>query len=127
MVSPAQPLVGHWSNNKPFPGSSANTAAMLNPATGQVTGRVALATSEHARAVIDAAQTGVATWRDASLAKRTAVLFKFRELLKARKGEIAAIITNEQDKVLSDEVGEVSRGKEVIEVACGFNHLVHTA
>jgi len=124
MVSTAQPLVGHWTNNKPLSGSSANTAPVTNPATGQVTGRVALATLEDARAVIDAAHNAFPAWRDTSLAKRTAVLFKFRELLDARKGELAAIITSEHGKVLADALGEVSRGQEVVEFACGISHLV---
>ena len=120
----AQPPIVHWINNKPFPGSGAATAPVTNPATGQVTGRVTLATVEDARAVIDAAQVAFPAWRDTSLAKRTAVLFKFRELLDARKGELAAIITSEHGKVLSDALGEVSRGQEVVEFACGINHLV---
>ncbi len=124
MVSPAQPLVTHWTNNKPFPGSGTATAPVTNPATGQVTGRVALATVEDARAVIDAATVAFPAWRDTSLAKRTAVLFKFRELLDARKPELAAIITSEHGKVRSDALGEVSRGQEVVEFACGINHLV---
>jgi malonate-semialdehyde dehydrogenase (acetylating)/methylmalonate-semialdehyde dehydrogenase len=120
----AQPPIVHWINNKPFPGSGAATAPVTNPATGQVTGRVTLATVEDARAVIDAAQVAFPAWRDTSLAKRTAVLFKFRELLDARKGELAAIITSEHGKVLSDALGEVSRGQEVVEFACGISHLV---
>ena len=124
VTTTAQPPVVHWINNKPFPGSGAATAPVTNPATGQVTGRVTLATVEDARAVIDAAQVAFPAWRDTSLAKRTAVLFKFRELLDARKGELAAIITSEHGKVLSDALGEVSRGQEVVEFACGINHLV---
>jgi malonate-semialdehyde dehydrogenase (acetylating)/methylmalonate-semialdehyde dehydrogenase len=120
----AQPPIVHWINNKPFPGSSAATAPVTNPATGQVTGRVALANLEDARAVIDAAAVAFPAWRDTSLAKRAAVLFRFRELLQARKGELAAIITSEHGKVLSDALGEVSRGQEVVEFACGINHLV---
>ncbi|WP_395727987.1 CoA-acylating methylmalonate-semialdehyde dehydrogenase [Nakamurella sp.] len=124
MVAPAQPLITHWSDNKPFPGSSAATAPVTNPATGQVTGRVALATVEDARAVIDAAAAAFPAWRDASLATRTKVLFRFRELLEARKGELAAIITGEHGKVLADALGEVGRGQEVVEFACGISHLL---
>ncbi|MGV9714330.1 CoA-acylating methylmalonate-semialdehyde dehydrogenase [Gordonia sp. NPDC003424] len=116
--------ITHWVNNKAFPGTSSNTAPVTNPATGQVTGQVALANVEDARAVIDAAAAAFPAWRDTSLAKRTAVLFKFRELLDARKGELAEIITAEHGKVLSDALGEISRGQEVAEFACGIPHLL---
>ncbi|MBN7459576.1 CoA-acylating methylmalonate-semialdehyde dehydrogenase, partial [Mycobacteroides abscessus subsp. abscessus] len=63
-------------------------------------------------------------WRDMSLARRSAILFNFRELLNARKEELAAIITSEHGKVLSDALGEVGRGQEVVEFACGIPHLL---
>ncbi len=116
--------IGHWVNNEPFAGSSSATAPVTNPATGEVTGEVALATVEDARAVIDAAAAAFPEWRDTSLAKRTQVLFKFRELLNERKGELAEIITSEHGKVVSDALGEVSRGQEVVEFACGIPHLL---
>ena len=97
---------------------------MTNPATGEVTGEVALASVEDARAVIDAAAAAFPAWRDTSLAKRTQILFNFRELLNARKGELAEIITSEHGKVVSDALGEVSRGQEVVEFACGIPHLL---
>src|SRR4051812_16858263 len=116
--------ISHWIDNKPFAGSSTDTAPVTNPATGAVTGQVALATVEDARAVIDAAAVAFPAWRDTSLAKRTQVLFKFRELLNERKGELAEIITSEHGKVVSDALGEVSRGQEVVEFACGIPHLL---
>ena len=97
---------------------------MTNPATGEVTGEVALASVEDARAVIDAAAAAFPAWRDTSLAKRTADPVQFRELLNARKGELAEIITSEHGKVVSDALGEVSRGQEVVEFACGIPHLL---
>jgi malonate-semialdehyde dehydrogenase (acetylating)/methylmalonate-semialdehyde dehydrogenase len=97
---------------------------VTNPATGEVTGQVALASVEDARAVIDAAAAAFPPWRDTSLAKRTQILFAFRELLNARKGELAEIITSEHGKVVSDALGEVSRGQEVVEFACGIPHLL---
>ena len=84
--------VSHWANNKPYPGTSNATAPVTNPATGQVTGQVALANVADARAVIDAAAAAFPAWRDTSLAKRTSILFRFRELLNERKGELAQII-----------------------------------
>jgi malonate-semialdehyde dehydrogenase (acetylating)/methylmalonate-semialdehyde dehydrogenase len=116
--------IGHWVNNEAFPGTSANTAPVTNPATGEVTGEVALGSVSDARAVIDAAAAAFPAWRDTSLAKRTTILFNFRELLNARKGELAEIITSEHGKVVSDALGEVSRGQEVVEFACGIPHLL---
>jgi len=85
---------------------------------------VSLASIEDARTVIDAAATAFPAWRETSIAKRTQILFAFRELLNARKHELAAIITSEHGKVLSDALGEVSRGQEVVEFACGIGHLL---
>ncbi len=117
-------VIAHWLDGKPFAGTSDNTAPVTNPATGEVTGQVALATIEDARAVIDSAAAAFPAWRDTSLAKRTQVMFKFRELLNAKKGELAEIITAEHGKVLSDALGEISRGQEVVEFACGIPHLL---
>jgi malonate-semialdehyde dehydrogenase (acetylating)/methylmalonate-semialdehyde dehydrogenase len=116
--------ISHWMNSKAYTGRNENTSPVTNPATGEVTGRVALATVEDARAVIDAAATAFPAWRDTSLAKRTQILFAFRELLNARKHELAEIITSEHGKVVSDALGEVSRGQEVVEFACGIPHLL---
>jgi malonate-semialdehyde dehydrogenase (acetylating)/methylmalonate-semialdehyde dehydrogenase len=116
--------ITHWIDNAPFAGGSGDTAPVTNPATGEVTGQVALGSVEDARAVIDAAVAAFPAWRDTSLAKRVQVLFKFRELLNERKGELAEIITSEHGKVVSDALGEVSRGQEVVEFACGIPHLL---
>ncbi|MCZ4559208.1 malonate-semialdehyde dehydrogenase (acetylating)/methylmalonate-semialdehyde dehydrogenase [Rhodococcus sp. PvR044] len=116
--------ISHWSDGKGFAGTSGNTAPVTNPATGAVTGAVALASVEDARTVIAAATAAFPAWRDMSLAKRTTIIFKFRELLNERKEELAAIITAEHGKVLSDALGEVSRGQEVVEFACGIAHLL---
>ena len=116
--------IGHWINNAAFPGTSTDTAPVTNPATGEVTGQVALGSIADARAVIDAAAAAFPAWRDTSLAKRTQILFAFRELLNARKNELAEIITSEHGKVVSDALGEVSRGQEVVEFACGIPHLL---
>ncbi|MCQ4118750.1 CoA-acylating methylmalonate-semialdehyde dehydrogenase [Rhodococcus tibetensis] len=116
--------IAHWSDGKGFAGTSSNTAPVTNPATGAITGQVALASVEDARVVIDAAAAAFPAWRDTSLAKRSAIVFKFRELLNERKGELAEIITAEHGKVVSDALGEVSRGQEVVEFACGMPHLL---
>ncbi|MFE6858797.1 CoA-acylating methylmalonate-semialdehyde dehydrogenase [Nocardia sp. NPDC057668] len=116
--------IGHWLDGKPFPGSGTATAPVTNPATGVVTGQVALATAADVRAVVDAAVAAFPAWRDSSLARRTQVLFRFRELLNARKQELAALITAEHGKVLGDALGEVTRGLEIVEFACGIPHLL---
>ena len=116
--------ITHWINNKAYPGTGGSTSPVTNPATGEVTGEVALGSVEDARAVIDAAAAAFPAWRDTSLTKRTSILFNFRELLNARKQELAEIITSEHGKVVSDALGEVSRGQEVVEFACGIPHLL---
>jgi malonate-semialdehyde dehydrogenase (acetylating)/methylmalonate-semialdehyde dehydrogenase len=116
--------IPHWKDNALFAGESSNTAPVTNPATGAVTGQVVLASVADARVVIDAAAAAFPAWRDTSLAKRTAILFNFRELLNSRKHELAEIITAEHGKVVSDALGEVSRGQEVVEFACGIPHLL---
>ncbi len=119
-----QATIQHWVNGTFFEGSSGSTAPVTNPASGQVTGQVALASITDAQAVIDAAAAAFPAWRDTSLAKRTQILFTFRELLNERKGELAEIITSEHGKVVSDALGEVARGQEVVEFACGIPHLL---
>lgn len=97
---------------------------VFDPATGEVTKHVALASPDEVDQAVAAARTAFAAWREASLAKRSRVLFAFRELLNARKDEIAQVITAEHGKVLSDALGEVTRGLEVAEFACGIPHLL---
>ncbi|OZE26564.1 methylmalonate-semialdehyde dehydrogenase (CoA acylating) [Rhodococcus sp. 05-2254-6] len=117
-------VIAHWLDGKTYSGTSDRTAPVTNPATGEVTGALTLADQGDARAVIDAAAAAFPAWRDTSLAKRTSILFSFRELLNARKNELAEIITAEHGKVLSDALGEISRGQEVVEFACGMAHLL---
>ncbi|PQD97555.1 methylmalonate-semialdehyde dehydrogenase (CoA acylating), partial [Mycobacterium sp. EPG1] len=90
-TAPQPSTISHWSNNQLFQGSSGQTAPVTNPASGAVTGQVALASVADAQAVIDAAAAAFPAWRDMSLAKRTQILFRFRELLNERKGELAEI------------------------------------
>ena len=117
-------VIAHWLDGKTYSGISDRTSPVTNPATGEVTGTLILAHQDDARAVIDAAAAAFPAWRDTSLAKRTSILFSFRELLNARKNELAAIITAEHGKVLSDALGEIGRGQEVVEFACGMAHLL---
>ncbi len=116
--------IAHWIDGKAFAGAGAGTLPVTNPATGVVTGQLCLATAEDVRAAIASAAAAFPEWRDTSLARRTQILFRFRELLNARKEELAALITAEHGKVLNDALGEVTRGLEVVEFACGIPHLV---
>ncbi|SFO75799.1 malonate-semialdehyde dehydrogenase (acetylating) / methylmalonate-semialdehyde dehydrogenase [Geodermatophilus dictyosporus] len=116
--------IPHWIDGARREGASGRTGEVTDSATGEVTGEVALASTEEVDAAVAAAAAAFPAWRDTSLAKRTAVLFRFRELLNARKPELAAIITAEHGKVLDDALGEVSRGQEVVEYACGVPSLV---
>ncbi|MFQ6398196.1 CoA-acylating methylmalonate-semialdehyde dehydrogenase [Nocardia sp. KC 131] len=116
--------IAHWVDGKGFAGTSAASAPVTNPATGVVTGQVALANVADVRTAIDSATAAFPAWRDASLARRTQVLFRFRELLNERKEALARLITAEHGKVLSDALGEVTRGLEIVEFACGIPHLI---
>src|ERR687886_931106 len=116
--------IPHWIDGARREGASGRTGDVTDSATGEVIGEVPLATTEEVDAAVPAATAAFPGWRDPSLAKRTAVLFRFRELLNARKPELAAIITAEHGKVLDDALGEVSRGQEVVEFACGIPHLL---
>ncbi|MBG0738614.1 CoA-acylating methylmalonate-semialdehyde dehydrogenase [Paeniglutamicibacter antarcticus] len=115
--------IEHWIAGS-YVAARGRTAPVTNPATGKETGQVALAGVAEGNAAVAAAAAAFPGWRDTSIAKRTQVLFAFRELLNARKGELAAIITSEHGKVLDDALGEVSRGQEVVEFACGIAHLL---
>ncbi len=116
--------ITHWIDGAPWEGSAQRQGEVYDPATGEVTGLVDLASTEVARRAVASAAAASAEWRDASLTRRTQVLFAFRELLNAGKSELAAIITAEHGKVLADSLGEVTRGQEVVEFACGIPHLL---
>ncbi|MCR6491399.1 CoA-acylating methylmalonate-semialdehyde dehydrogenase [Cellulomonas sp. P24] len=118
-------LVPHWIGGRAVAApDGAPTAPVTNPATGRVTVEVPLGGADEVDAAVAAARAAFPAWRDLALSRRTAILFAFRELLNARKDELAAIVTSEHGKVLSDALGEVSRGLEVVEFACGIPHLL---
>ena len=116
--------IPHWVDGARFDGTSTRTGDVTNPATGEVTGQVALADASDAERVIGSARAAATSWGSTSISARTQVVFRFRELLNERKEELAALITAEHGKVLADAVGEVSRGLEVVEFACGIPHLL---
>ena len=115
--------VKHWINGALADGDS-RTQEIFDPATGEVSGHVALASVADVDAAVAAAVAAFPAWRDASLTKRAQVLFRFRELMYAHRDELAALISAEHGKVHSDALGEVARGLEVVEFACGIPHLL---
>jgi malonate-semialdehyde dehydrogenase (acetylating)/methylmalonate-semialdehyde dehydrogenase len=117
-------LLNHWIDGGPWTGDPARVGDVHNPATGELTGQVAFASGEVVDSAVQAAARAGKAWAATSLTKRTRVMFAFREVLNRRKAELAAIITSEHGKVRSDALGEVSRGLEVVEFACGMPHLL---
>ncbi len=116
--------ITHWINGAEWAGSEERSGDVYDPATGQVSAKVDFASRTTLDAAVAAAKAAFPAWRDTSLTKRTQIMFAFREILNARKGEVAALITAEHGKVLSDALGEVTRGQEVVEFACGLGQLM---
>ncbi len=116
--------ITHLVGGADWTGTAERTSDVYNPATGQVTGRVDLASADTVGEVVASAKAAWAEWGDASLSKRSKVLFAFRQLLDAEKENIAALVTAEHGKVLDDALGEVMRGLEVVEFACGIPQLL---
>ncbi|MFM7014357.1 MAG: CoA-acylating methylmalonate-semialdehyde dehydrogenase [Actinomycetota bacterium] len=117
-------ILGHLISGSQLAGSSSRLGEVFDPATGKVTKQVSFAGQGEINAAIASAKAAFPEWRDTSLAKRQAIMFRFRELLEAKKPELAEIITSEHGKVLSDAMGEITRGQEVVEFACGAPHLL---
>jgi malonate-semialdehyde dehydrogenase (acetylating)/methylmalonate-semialdehyde dehydrogenase len=116
--------VTHFVDGKPWASGATRQGEVYDPATGQLSAYVDFASVEDVSVAVDAAGRAARSWRDASLARRTAVMFAFREILAARRDELAAVVTGEHGKVLADAAGEVQRGLEVVEYACGIPSLL---
>ncbi|HZP73006.1 MAG TPA: CoA-acylating methylmalonate-semialdehyde dehydrogenase [Gaiellaceae bacterium] len=116
--------INHWIAGAPYAGRSSRSGPVFNPATGRQAGAVDFATVEEVDQAVQAAKAALPAWRALSLAKRAELLFAIRELVHARREEIAKLLTAEHGKVLSDAIGEVTRGLEVIEFCCGIPHLL---
>ncbi len=116
--------IEHWVHGKPTPGSSTRTAPVWNPATGVQQAEVVLASRSDVDDTVAAGAAAFPAWADTSLSKRTKVLFNFRELVNKRIDELAGVISDEHGKVVSDAAGEVQRGLEVVEFACGIPSLL---
>ncbi|MDP3356376.1 MAG: CoA-acylating methylmalonate-semialdehyde dehydrogenase, partial [Polaromonas sp.] len=121
-IAPA--LLGHWTAGKHAPGLSGRSQPVFNPASGAVTGRVALANAAEVDAAVSAAQAAFPAWADTPPIRRARVMFKFLELLNQNKDKLAHLITAEHGKVFTDAQGEVSRGIDIVEFACGIPQLL---
>jgi malonate-semialdehyde dehydrogenase (acetylating)/methylmalonate-semialdehyde dehydrogenase len=116
--------IEHWIAGKLTAGTADRTAPVFNPATGARQAEVVLGSRTDVEAAIAAAKDAFPGWAETSISKRTKVLFAFRELVNAHAQELAELITDEHGKVLSDALGEVQRGLEVVEFACGIPSLL---
>ena len=116
--------IAHWINGAAVPSTSGNTSPVYNPATGKQASSVGLASVAEVEAAVAAAKAAFPGWRSTSLTKRAEIMFRFRELIDANKLKIATLVSNEHGKVVSDAIGEVSRGLENVEYACGISELI---
>jgi malonate-semialdehyde dehydrogenase (acetylating)/methylmalonate-semialdehyde dehydrogenase len=116
--------ITHWIGGAATSGGSTRTGPVWNPATGAQQAEVLLAEPADVQHAVDVAAKAFEEWGNASLSRRSAVLFAFRQLVHARMDDLAAIVCDEHGKVLSDARGEVQRGLEVIEFACGIPQLL---
>src|SRR5947209_12997054 len=124
MTSVQPRRITHWIDGKSWGGVADRTGDVYDPATGAVAGRVDLASAAVVDEAVSAARAAFAEWRRTPLSRRTQVLFAFRQLVADGRDELAAIITSEHGKVLSDAAGEVQRGLEVADLACGIPQLL---
>ena len=116
--------IEHWINGRVVPGQSGRRADVFNPATGAVTGQVALANNAEVAAAVAAAQAAFPAWADTPPIRRARVMFKFLELLNQERDALAHAITAEHGKVFTDAQGEVTRGIDIVEFACGIPQLL---
>jgi malonate-semialdehyde dehydrogenase (acetylating)/methylmalonate-semialdehyde dehydrogenase len=112
--------VDHWVGGKRVPGTSGRYGPVFDPATGEQQGRVALASASEVDAVVASARRAAIGWGQSALSHRTEILFAFREALSSRREELAHLVSREHGKVPVDAAGEVARGLENVEYACGI-------
>ena len=120
------PVIGHYINGE-IVAQAERFGDVFNPAQGVVQARVAQATAQTVEQAVAAAKAAFPAWSEQSALRRSRILFRFKELLDQHHEELAALITREHGKVLSDAMGEVTRGIEVVEFACGAPHLAKTS
>ena len=114
----------HWINGAAQAGASGRYGDVYNPAAGEVVARVPFASSNEVESAVQAAAEAAPGWGATPPIQRARVIFAFKELVESRKEDLARVITREHGKVLSDALGSVSRGMEVLEFACGIPHLL---
>ncbi|MHB8313070.1 MAG: aldehyde dehydrogenase family protein, partial [Candidatus Dormibacteria bacterium] len=114
----------HFISGRSTPGRSDRTGPVYNPATGEVVARVPLASADEVDLAVASARAAQPAWAGASISRRTEVLFSFRHLLHTHREELAELVSREHGKVLSDALGEVARGIENVEFACGLGQLL---
>ena len=121
-IKPA--TISHWINGTSTPGTSGRSAKVYNPATGQVQALVDLASVEEINAAVEQASAAAKTWRLVPLSKRAEIMFRFRALMDAGRDDLARILTREHGKVHGDALGEIARGIENVDFACGIPNLL---
>ena len=122
--APAPGRISHWIGGRFVPGTSGREGPVYNPATGQVTKYVDFASANELGSAVAEANTAFPAWRATSLSKRTDIMFKIRNLVETHRTELAAHLTAEHGKVPSDALGEIARGIENLEFACGIASLL---
>ncbi len=126
MADTSVSMLGHYINGRRVVPADAECQPVFNPATGEVSAQLVLAGDAEVEAVVAAAKAAAPGWAETSPLKRSRILFRFRELIERHHDELAAAITREHGKIFSDAKGEVSRGLEVVEFACGAPQLLKT-
>ncbi|MGC0397617.1 malonate-semialdehyde dehydrogenase (acetylating)/methylmalonate-semialdehyde dehydrogenase [Streptomyces sp. SAI-126] len=116
--------IEHWINGSPTPGSASDTQPVFNPATGQEQAQVVLGGTADVDTAVQAASRAFETWSESSLSRRTQVMFAFRQLLVEHEEELARVISAEHGKTVDDARGEITRGREVVEFACGLGDVL---
>jgi len=118
------PTVNHWIGGRRVAGTSGRRGPVFDPARGVIAREVDFASVAEVDAAVAAARAAFPSWRATSLSRRTEILFRIRNLVETHREEIAAFLTAEHGKVPSDALGEVARGLENLEFACGIPHLL---
>ncbi|MFN3265847.1 MAG: CoA-acylating methylmalonate-semialdehyde dehydrogenase [Deinococcales bacterium] len=116
--------ISSWVNGAAYSSTSGRSGKVFNPATGAHTANVDFCSVEEVDSIIAVAKAAFPTWRATGLSRRAEIMFRFRELIEANKSELARIISSEHGKVPADAAGEIARGLENVEFACGIPHLL---
>lgn len=125
-MTQSSPQILHYINGKRTQSYSGREQDVFNPATGKVSAQVVLASCDEVNSAVASALAAAGAWAETAALKRARVMFKFKELIEKHQDEIAATITREHGKVFSDAKGEVTRGLEIVEFACGIPQLLKT-